>query len=332
MNEAMNILRGEDVLIPVNPRLPLLLSVAVSLSLGCGYYSHGDGRGGGRDNGGTAGNPSVFHGNPTVGAVCDVDAPTDQCVSAGLACMPVLADAGFVCQVPGEFYSCDANVGCASGLGCHYGICLESCSTTADCWDPLTLCAPYGNAGNQCLLNECEGANGFGLWQACGASMPDAGDGTCVPLDANAGPSGCQQGGSVSLDGACQLNRGDGGPGFCAVGLLCVVDAVGDNFGICLPACNGFGGQGPSCGAGTSCVPTTLPLQPAAASALEFYSLSGACARSCTPSDGGSAVDGGLADAGADGGVAGATDGGCPAPTSCMNGSLGSTADYVCLP
>jgi hypothetical protein len=319
----------------VNHRLELAACCLLSFALGCGYYGRGGYyRGGGNNNGGTAGNPSVFNGNPTVGAACDVNAPSDQCASAGLACMPVLADAGFVCQVPGEFYNCDPNVGCAPGLGCQQGICLESCASTADCWDPLTVCAPFVNSGNQCLLNQCEGADGFGLWQACGASSPDARDGTCVPLDANAGPSGCQQGGTVPIGGACQLDRADGGPGFCAVGLLCMVDAVGDDLGICLPACNGFGGEGPSCAGGSSCVPTTLPLQPAAVSALEYYSLSGACAQSCTPSDAGPVADAGMDGGPGDAGEvdAGNVDGGCPAPTSCMNGSFTSTADYVCLP
>ena len=52
-----------------------------------------------------------------------------------------------------------------------------------------------------------------------------------------------------------------------------MVDATGDNQGICLPGCNAFGGGGPSCADGTSCVPTTLALEPAAVSALEMALL-----------------------------------------------------------
>ncbi len=328
-----------------------LLSVA-----GCyGYYDHGTNGGG----------PSVYQGSPRVGSVCDVNASVDQCSSAGLACTPTLVDGGFICQLPGEFYGCDDSVGCASGLACQGGFCLQACTTTADCTDPLTVCAQYGSAGNQCLLNQCEGQEAFGLWQACSAASQDGSDGTCVPLDANAGPSGCQQAGAVALGGACQFDRADGGPGFCAVGLICMVDSAGDNRGICLSVCDGFGGGGPTCASGTSCVVTTLPLPPPAVSAVEYYSDTGACAQSCVPSasDGGTdpggtdagmadagmadagMADAGMADAGMDGGTddggtdagtdagaGGAVDGGCPAPTTCVNGSITSTPDDVCLP
>jgi hypothetical protein len=127
----------------------------------------------------------------------------------------------------------------------------------------------------------------------------------------------CQQAGSVPLGGACQFNRADGGAGFCAVGLLCMVDASGDDTGVCMAACDPFGPGGPACAAGASCVPTTLPLPPPAVSLVDYASLTGACAQSCT-------LDAGMGDAG--------VDGGCPAPTTCMNGSITQTVDDVCLP
>ena len=314
--------------------VPVLLAL---FSTACGYY----GRGGYYDNG--PGGPSVYQ-TPQVGSLCDGNAPVDACSQVGLACTPLLVDGGFTCQLPGEFYGCDDSVGCAAGLGCHYGICLEACATTADCWDPLTVCEPYRSAGNQCLLNQCEGAHGFGLWAVCAAANPTGGDGMCVPLDANAGSSGCQQAGTIALGGACQFDRADGGPGFCAVGLICMVDASGDNRGVCLSVCDPFDSTGPNCAAGTSCVASTIPLTPPPVSALEYYSLTGACAQSCTPADdaGTSVPDGGHdggtddldagMDAGTSGADAGTSDGGCPAPTTCQNGSLSSTADYVCLP
>jgi hypothetical protein len=333
------------------------VSLAVAIcALGCdGYYGRGYGRGG--DYGGhgtTGGGPTVSQG-PHAGSVCDPSAAIDQCASANLTCTPLLVDGGFTCQAPGEFYQCDGATGCAAGLSCLSGYCLQACGTTADCVDPLTVCAPYGSAGNQCLLNECEGQEGFGLWQSCSAASADGGDGTCVPLEAYAGNSGCQQAGAVALGGACQFDRADGGPGFCAVGLICMVDAAGDNRGICMEVCNAFGSQGPTCPGGTSCVATTLPFPPPAVSALDYYSDTGACAQTCTPvesvdagtdpgdggasdagvDDGGAgdggALDGGVAsDAGADAGAG--SDGGCPSPTTCLNGSITSTPDNVCLP
>jgi len=313
----------------VTRRLPTVLLAAVLAALGCSddYYGHGyrggHGNGGGNSTG-TTGGPVVFRGTPHQGSACDPNAATDPCESANLTCTPLLVDGGFTCQPPGEFYGCDDASGCAAGLACQGGYCLQACATTADCADPLTVCAPYGSAGNQCLLDECEGSGGFGLWQACSAASGDGGDGTCVPLDAYAGNSGCQQAGSVPLGGACQFDRGDGGPGFCAVGLVCMVDVAGDNRGICMDVCDGFSDAGPSCPAGTSCVVTTLPFPPPAVSALEYYSETGACAQSCTVSDGGTG------DGGEDGG--GLDAGGCLAPASCLNGSITSMPDFVCLP
>jgi len=328
----------------VTNRLSFLSLLGLLSAVGCYGYDHGYYYGGGTNGGGTnGGSPTVTQGTPQIGSVCDPSASVDQCSSVSLACTPLLVDGGFICQLPGEFYGCDDSVGCGSGLACQRGYCLQACATTGDCTDPLTVCAPYGSAGNQCLLNECEGQEGFGLWQACSAASRDGGDGTCVPLDASAGRSGCQQAGAVPLGGACQFDRADGGPGFCAVGLICMVDAAGDNRGICLNVCDGFGGQGPTCPSGTSCVVTTLPLPPPAVSAVEYYSDTGACAQSCTVSsatDGGTMdggpTDGGTTDDGGDGGMdadaGSAVDGGCPAPTSCVNGSITSTADFVCLP
>ncbi len=312
-------------------RLLSFLALLAQLSAaGCyGYRDRGAYYGGGTN----GGSPSVNQGGtPRVGEVCDPNASApaqgDPCASAGLSCTPLLVDGGFTCQLPGELYGCSQSVGCASGLTCQVGYCLQACATTADCTDPLTICAPYmspgGSVSNQCLLNECEGRDGFGLWQVCSAASADGGDGTCVPLDASAGRSGCQQAGAVALGGACQFDRADGGPGFCAVGLICMVDEVGDNRGLCMSVCDGFGGSGPTCPSGTSCVVTTLPLPPPAVSAVEYYSDTGACAQTCVPSS-----DAGMEPGATDGGVA---DGGCPAPTSCVNGSITSTADDVCLP
>jgi hypothetical protein len=269
------------------------------------------------------------------GSPCDPQR-ADPCGGSSLVCTPLLADGGFACELPGAFYSCQSGEAsaCTAGLSCALGSCLESCHATADCADPLTICAPFGDvgadAGSFCLVNQCAASDGFGIWAACAAETADGGDGTCVPLGfgvSGGAPgeprSACQQAGNVPLGGACQFYRADGGPGFCATGLVCMVDAIGDNHGICMAACDELGTGGPSCASGTSCVATTIPLPPPAVSLLDWVSLTGACAESCTLT-----TDGGTT--GVDGGSA--ADGSCPAPTTCMNGSITRTADDVCLP
>jgi hypothetical protein len=305
-------------------RVLLASSVAVLLGPGCRGFDH---RGGGGPGGNFQGNsfPAVTE-NALAGSACDSSAPFDPCAGAGLACTPTLADGGFTCQPPGEFFNCQPDAGCAAGLSCLAGFCLEACASTSDCFDPLTVCAPFLDAGSQCLLNECEQPGGVGLWQACPSSVPDGGDGLCVPLgllDPRGPASGCQQAGGVAAGGACQLYRADGGPGFCGAGLMCMVEAAGANLGLCLPACNAFEPTGPACAAGTACVSSSLPLPPPAVSWADYDSLTGVCAQSCSLVDAGSSAgDAGVADTGS----------GCPAPTSCVNGSVTQTAVDVCLP
>jgi hypothetical protein len=129
----------------------------------------------------------------------------------------------------------------------------------------------------------------------------------------------------VAAGGDCQYYRG-ADAGLCAPGLICTVDAAGDNAGICLPVCDPFADGGPSCGSGTACVESSIPAAPPAISFYDYYNHSGVCAQGCVPADGGAAdsgdpadagdpdagaVDGGVSDAGAlDGGDAGLLDGG----------------------
>jgi hypothetical protein len=249
---------------------------------------------------------------PALGGACDWNAPVDLCSQSGLVCTPALIDGGFTCELPGELSACQADGGCAPGLACSLGICLQPCSTTADCVDPLTACAPFGDAGAQCLINACGEP-----WLPCDGS--DAGEGgTCVPLGSDERGrerAACQQAGDVPLGDRCQFYREDGGPGFCAAGLMCMVDAAGDNRGICMPPCNPFERSGPACEGEAACVPTAIPLPPPQVSLLDFSALTGVCVQTCSP-------DAGQADAGV----------GCPPPTTCINGSLTAIPIDVCLP
>ncbi len=305
----------------LRPLSPLVLSATLAA---CYYYGNGTGYGGGAGGSGGAG------GQLARGSPCDGFAQTDACAPAGLACTPILADGGFMCELPGPLYACDPSVGCATrNFSCVNGTCLQGCATTRECFDPLTTCRPLQAGGTRyCQVTSCTG-----LGTACGAATGDGGDGTCVVLsnDPKLGPQGaCQQGGVVPVGGRCSFYREDGGAGFCAPGLLCMVNQAGTNDGICLPACDPFTpGLVPGCDAGSSCVPTLLPLPPPRVSSADFYDETGVCAQSCaTAGDGGAgaAADGGAGDAGAPPAT------GCAAPLSCVNGSLTATPDFVCLP
>jgi hypothetical protein len=344
----------------MNPRSTLFVFLLGVAAWGCGFRS---GRGFNNDN-----NNGPL---PGVDAGCNPNGP-DSCAAAGLACTPILPSTNFSCQLPGPFFACEPNVGCATGLDCVDGVCLQACTATATCGDPLTLCAVLENgnpdagtgqdAGTFCLLSSCGSPDGGGFWQPC-----NDGGGTCVVLFSNAfsGPQGaCLQGGSVAAGGTCAYYRGDGG--LCAPGLICTVDAAGNNAGICLPVCDPFADGGPECESGMACVESSIPAAPPAISFFDYDNHSGVCAQSCVP-DGGSAdpadagepADAGAADAGsADAGSVdgGAVDGGapdagatadagsgtvdagppataaCSAPTSCTNASTTTTPTFVCLP
>lgn len=266
---------------------------------------------------------------PGIDAGCDPN--EGLCQAAGLACTPELPSQTFTCQLPGPFFVCDSSVGCAAGLTCVDGECLQGCTSTADCGDPLTVCGTLEDGGASfCLVTQCGSPDGGGFWQPCGD-----GGGTCVVLGEFTFTlfGACLQGGSVAAGGNCEYYRGDGG--LCAPGLVCTVDAAGDNSGVCMPVCDPFFDGGPNCGADTACAEFAIPAAPPL-SYFDYYNHSGVCAQSCVPGDGG-VSDGGLTDAGTP--DAGTPDAGgppasttCAAPTSCTNASLTTTPTFVCLP
>ena len=253
-------------------------------------------------------------GSCSLGRACNPGLATDPCSPQGLACSPDYTGAsptGALCELPGEYFECQPSVGCAAGgLECvgaddagDPGGCLEPCTTTADCWDPLTVCtAPQAGAETFCLVNGC---NDF--WQTCSAASPAGNDGTCIYLydDPQLGPQGaCLQGGAVPSGGACNYYRA-ADAGLCEPQTVCMINAAAQNSGVCMAACDGVADGGPAC-AGV-CVLTEPPAPPPAVSALDF-TQGGGCATSCS-----------------------ASDPNCAAPLSCYQ--LGPTSSVsACLP
>jgi hypothetical protein len=234
-----------------------------------------------------------------VGSVCDPGTLPDECLVSGLACTPDYTDTsptGAFCEIPGPFYSCfppPAGPGCAADLQCVdadvdagiAGGCLQSCTTTADCADPLTACGHLGGLGaTYCLVNNCSN-----FWLPCGASVDGGTDGTCVYLydDPTEGPEGaCQQAGSVPVGGACNYYRGapgetDGGL-LCTNGSNCLIDYKDGDNGVCMANCDAYADGGPACLA--DCVLSLPPTPPPAVSLLDFYTQQGGCAQDCTTS------------------------------------------------
>jgi hypothetical protein len=248
--------------------------------LACGTKASSSDGGGNGSSGGVA-----------FGTVCDPTALPDACLAAGLACTPDytnVSPTGAFCELPGPFYNCFPSPGCAGTLTCvdadpDAGIpggCLASCTTTADCADPLTACGQLGGLGPRfCLVNNCSD-----FWQPCAASVDGGSDGTCIYLydDPTAGPEGaCMQGGAVPAGGACNYYRG-AGSALCANGTVCMINFSAGDTGLCMASCDGVADGGPTCLA--DCVAAPPPAPPPATSLLDYYTHLGGCAQDCTSS------------------------------------------------
>jgi hypothetical protein len=206
---------------------------------------------------GTAGSStgSSTGGGIMVGTTCDPAATPDYvCAPAGYYCDPASSS----CVLPPEFAPCNATVGCAMALTCISGLgdggtsslCAQTCTTGADCLDPLTTCGAVANTnGKACLLNTgCTSA-----YLSCNAAESD--DGTCYPA-MNGDTLYCQQGGPVSANEPCGVTRSDGGSTLCQVDSLCV--NFSNDSSACLSICAletpTFPDGGPGCAAYSLCV------------------------------------------------------------------------------
>ncbi len=231
------------------------------------------------------------NGDSGVGTVlgCDPALVPDTCSTGGEACMPdytYRSTTGFLCQPPGAFYDCIPEVGCAAtNLRCvdagapNPWICLQPCTATADCIDPLTVCGPLQRGGASfCLINECTD-----LWGSCSALSGDGGDGTCVFLEVDPalGPIGaCLQAGTTPLNAGCAYYRG--AEPACANGTVCMPSNGEKLTGACMALCDPTTDGGPIC-QGT-CLNAFPPAPPPPISALDFVNQGGACANACNSS------------------------------------------------
>jgi hypothetical protein len=234
----------------------------------------------GQDGGGTTSGGT--DGGAMIGTSCDPTAmPDPVCVPSGLACQSMdLPDGGLggTCVIPGDERPCIASVGCAQGFSCVARVfdtgttCVQQCTQSSDCQSPFKVCQPQLISATQagCYFDVCgpgsmpDGGmtNGSDFYALCNAQ--GTADGTCIPFVVSQGPPGsCLQGGSIAQNQPCGTRRGDGGPGLCQVGQVCVVLNI--NFGgsyvdasACLPVCTvaspSSADGGPGCASGTSCI------------------------------------------------------------------------------
>jgi hypothetical protein len=208
--------------------------------------------GGGTTTGGSATTTGTTTGGNVIGMSCNPTASPDTvCAPTGYWCDPTSS----TCQLPSEFVACNDSVGCATGLTCTAGvpgasgsICLQVCTDTASCLDPLTACTTVGSTSTMgCLLNN----NCTGAYTACNSA--GTADGTCYPAASNA-TLYCQQGGPVAANQPCSSTRAN------ADADLCVIDAICITFGTTSSACLNLCTLGAPAGAdgGPGCPSTAL--------------------------------------------------------------------------
>ena len=219
--------------------------------------------------------------------VCDPSESPDPCETGGEACTPDYtgtSSTGYYCEPPGPFFACLPEVGCAAAnLQCIEadagvaGVCAQTCSTSADCSDPYTVCEALEDGGPTfCLINDCDT-----FWQPCAAQSADGGDGTCVffYVDPTYGPLGaCLQAGSVPQNGACSYYRGATSQ-LCSEGTVCMVSDGTAQTGFCMAACDAYFDGGPACQG--VCVASTPPEPPPAVSLADLGNQGGGCAVAC---------------------------------------------------
>jgi hypothetical protein len=177
----------------------------------------------------------------------------DPCAQAGLVCDASLS----VCRAPGEFEECvPGGPACqpiaestVDNLQCvkvslflgSPNVCVQPCSLTADCVDPLTSCQADGTLGDFCFYSIC--SSYFGTCPSSGTN-----DGLCVPYENGTSTlgicnqaaltggktgSGCVSGGNRQVGGLCDTDD------FCVLGL-------------CSQVCNAGTGGAPTCTGATA--------------------------------------------------------------------------------
>lgn len=207
---------------------------------------------------GTGGGGTTGGIEAVAGMVCNPQALSDLCASAGLVCDQI----GAVCRLPENGEKCVERCAAApAGLACHavtfggqaQSVCLVSCvgSDSAGC--------PYGTScGDPNLVGYCsaQGSASCTAWQSCSlgatAQLADV-SGTCVPSGVG---NVCFASGAVTaVDGLC-----DPGALNAASASLCAAPAICETIpgflggqpdaGYCFALC--FGDDG-GCGAKEHC-------------------------------------------------------------------------------
>jgi hypothetical protein len=196
---------------------------------------------------------SSTDGGIMMGTDCNPTAMPDTiCAPAGYYCDPTLND----CQLPPEFSPCNATVGCVAGLSCVAGfggandsLCVQICSTSADCINPLAACSAVGSTSTKaCRIDYCTSA-----YLPCNSGGSN--DGTCIPTMGGS-TQYCLQGGPIAANEPCATTRADGGGvDLCQVGSYCVGFEANTTacLSLCALASPTFPDGGPGCSANALC-------------------------------------------------------------------------------
>ena len=222
----------------------------------------------------------------------------DTCAAYGQACAWDWAAPGpALCGAPGEFESCQLALGCQAGLECvdfgsGYALCLQACTKTAECANPMTNCLPA--AKRHCWYAICaEPETRPGDRQFYFKPCPSSGatDGICLPYasqDTNGNPIDlgiCQQTGTAASLGRCGADADRTRPGeLCPQGQWCAPAAPdparpGERLGVCHAGCNAAPSPVPvaPCPAGETCADMS-----SAAEGTMAEARLGGCYQSCS--------------------------------------------------
>ena len=175
-------------------------------------------------------------------AVCREPGEFDPCKPGGSACQPI-----------GDSTVTDLQCVAVSLLTGDPDVCVQPCSTTSDCVDPLTTCQQDGAQGHFCFYSICQ--DYFGTCPSSGAA-----DGLCIPyldgastlglceqaaFSGGATGSACISGGNRQVGGLCDVHD------FCVDGLCSAICNAGTSSA---PPCPGTSSDGGADAGGPSCV------------------------------------------------------------------------------
>ncbi|MGC4121954.1 MAG: hypothetical protein QM765_46715 [Myxococcales bacterium] len=182
----------------------------------------------------------------------------DTCAAFGQSCAyDWNAPGPAICGAPGEFEDCQVGLGCSAGLDCvdfgsGYAICLQACSLTKDCANPMTSCQTAAKKHCWyaiCAQPETRPGDRQNYFRPCPSASPS--DGICLPYASQDSAGNfidigvCVQTGSAPSLGQCSVAADRTRMSeLCPQGQWCEAAAPdpsssgGGLLGVCRSACN----------------------------------------------------------------------------------------------